>query len=91
MGIRYPSQYEAQLILDVLDALDGIHTGYAENCNTARHLRDFRLKYIQPEVEAVFNSPDSSPWEIVIKRDRRDRIKRELRWRRGWLEKEEQG
>lgn len=91
MGIRYPSQYEAQLILDTLDAVEGIHTGYASECNMARHLREFHVTRLLPEFNAVFHSPDSSPWEIVVTRDRQQKMHRKLQWRRGWLEKEEKG
>lgn len=77
---NYPSQDEAQLIIDTLEALESIYTGSTSNTNTNREIQKFRT-IVESEFEHVFNHPDCSPWTVTIKRGR---VRRVLKWRKGW-------
>jgi len=81
---RYPSQEEAQLILDARNALEGIHIGYASYSLTACNIQGWLTGPVQEEWERVFNSPETSPWKVEWTRNRRDVLKAKLIYREEW-------
>lgn len=68
--MKYPSQYEGQMILDTLEAIDGIHTGYATESPLDDALRNFRCEVLE-HFNRVFNSDDTSPWKTKLVRNKR--------------------
>lgn len=79
---KYPSQYEARLVIDALEALNRIYTGGASDSHAAS-LVDSWEKAMQPEYTRIFASPETSPWCIELKRGAHG-IRRILKWREGW-------
>lgn len=87
----YPSQYEAEALVELLDAVDGVFTGYCTGTAPDALKAEF-LSTIDAHMERVFRSPDTSPWEVIIMKSKRKGggFNRHVAWRLGWAQKEVQ-
>ncbi len=68
---RYPSQEDAQFVLDWIDALNNIYRGGSST--ELRTALDAQLKTVQQFYQKMFN--DQSPWTVV-----RSGNKMKLKW-----------
>lgn len=64
--VKYPSQHEAEFVCDYINALNGLHTGYAGDVGTDTVRA--AMSIIQPQRERCFGQ--SSPWELYRKESR---------------------
>lgn len=74
----YPSQYEAEAALELWEAIDQSFVGYCRDSEVAK-LRSKFLEDLRGRFQEIFNSPEKSPWEIKIKRN-----KQVIQWRENW-------
>jgi hypothetical protein len=75
------------LIIASLDALNSIQLGSATQSHAARIITEAK-RAMAKEYHRVFNSPDSSPWELRLRGiQRRGSVlgsEREISWRESW-------
>lgn len=68
--MKYPTQYEAQTIIDAIEALDGLSLAGFPETETATIIRTAR-QAMSERYAAVLDTPDQSPWRVQIKRGKR--------------------
>ncbi len=78
MARPYPSQEEAQACLDLWNAVDNSFVGYCRDSQTAK-IRLETLEALRGELQRIFNSPNTSPWEL-----KEVRRKQQVSWRKDW-------
>jgi hypothetical protein len=78
--MKYPSQHEAEAVLEALVAVQGVYLGGCAEANVAKILKAAEQELLK-EFDCIFNHPDCSPWKIELKGKNNKRV---VAWRRDW-------